>query len=201
MRARRATAARGAQLLRGKREVLAAELFALVREVAAGRARLDGALHDAARALVLARGLAGDARLASLAAAGQREVPVRVEPRKVWGLPVPRVSAPRIVRAPDARGSSPASWGPAAADAARAHEAALDLLVGIASRELHLGRVAEEIRATSRRIHALEDVVAPRLAAEAARISLALEERAREETVRLKRFRAARVAHARGPAG
>jgi V/A-type H+-transporting ATPase subunit D len=184
---------RGARLLRGKREVLAAELFALVRDVAEGRARLDVALHEAARALVLARGLAGEARLESLAATARRDVPVRVEPRQVWGVPVPRVQAGRIVRAVDARGASPASWGPAAADAARAHEAALELLAGLATRELQLGRVAEEIRATSRRIHALEDVLAPRLAAEAARVALGLEERAREESIRLKRFRAARA--------
>jgi V/A-type H+-transporting ATPase subunit D len=99
------------------------------------------------------------------------------------------VSAPRLVRAVDARGASPSSWGLVGAEAARRHEEALDVLLEIASRELYVEALGEEIQDTTRRINALEQLVAPRLQAEAHRIALALEERAREETVRLKRFK------------
>lgn len=103
-----------------------------------------------------------------------RVLTVRIEARQVWGVPVPRLSALPLARAADARGASPGSWGPSAAAAAGAHEMALDLLLAIASRELHLGRLGDEIRTTSRRIHAIEEIVAPRLAAEAHQIALAL---------------------------
>jgi V/A-type H+-transporting ATPase subunit D len=188
-RARLGTARKGAGLLRGKREVLAAELFALLREVVEGRDRLDAALRDASRALVSARALHGDQALASLGDAGRREVPVVVEERRVWGVPVHRIEAPRVARAVDARGASPHSWGAVAAEAALRHEEALDVLLGIASRELYVERLGEEIRDTTRRINALEQLVAPRLAAESRRIALALEERGREEALRLKRFK------------
>ena len=63
------------------------------------------------------------------------------------------------------------------------------MLLTIASRELHLARLGDEIQETSRRINALEQLVLPSLAADAGRISAALEERDREDAVRLGRFR------------
>lgn len=190
LRARRVVGERGARLLRAKREVLAGELWRLTRDVLEGRARLDATLLEAEEALDLARALDGSAALESLALTAARDVPVEVTVRRVWGVPTPSVGAPPLVRAADARGASPATWGPTAAGAARGHEEALETLLRIASRELHLQRLGEEIQATSRRINALEQVVLPALAADASRIEGALDERDREDAVRLKRFRA-----------
>jgi V/A-type H+-transporting ATPase subunit D len=192
VRGRRGVAARGARLLRAKREVLAGELWKLARDVLAGRTRLDEVLQSAVKALELARALEGDAALASLAQLAGREVPLAVSLRRVWGVPTPSVAAPPLVRAGDQRGTAVSSWSPTGAEAARRHEEALELLLGIATRELHLARLGEEIRATSRRINALEQFVLPALAAEASRIAAALDERDREDAVRLKRFRARR---------
>lgn len=189
VRARLGLAGKGARLLRGKREVLAGEFFRLMREVVEGRERLDAALLAAGRALVVARAREGRAGIESLAAAGAREVPVEVTHRRVWGLPVPRIEAPRLSRGPAARGGSPAGTSSSALDAARRHEEALEVLLAIASRELHLRRLGEEIRDTSRRINALEQLLVPRLSREAARVEAVLDERSREDAVRLKRFR------------
>jgi len=67
------------------------------------------------------------------------------------------------------------------------------VLLTIASRELHLARLGEEIQETSRRINALEQLLLPALAADAARIEAALDERDREDAVRLKRLRGKRA--------
>ncbi|ACL66098.1 V-type ATPase, D subunit [Anaeromyxobacter dehalogenans 2CP-1] len=190
VRARRAVAGKGARLLRAKREVLASELWKLVHDVLEGRARLDEALHRAVKALELAKALEGEERLASLALPAARAVPLAVTVRRVWGVPTPSVAAPPLVRAADQRGSSPVSWGPSGADAARHHEESLEVLLTIASKELHLARLGEEIRETSRRINALEQLVLPALRSEASRIAAALDERDREDAVRLRRFRA-----------
>ena len=192
VRGRTVIASKGARLLRAKREVLAAELWKLMRDVLAGRARLDEVLREAVKALGLARALDGEEALASLAQSAGREVPLQVSVRRVWGVPTPSVSAPPLVRAADERGSAPTSFGLSGAEAARRHEEALEVLLRIASRELHLARLGEEIQATSRRINALEQLVLPALAAESGRIGAALEERDREDVVRLKRFRAGR---------
>jgi V/A-type H+-transporting ATPase subunit D len=193
VRARRQVAAKGARLLRAKREVLSGELVRLVRQVLAGRETLDGQLRRAVEALELARALDGEPRLDSLAWAAGREVPVDVSVRRVWGVPTPSVAAPSLVRPADGRGASPVSWGLAAAEAARAHEAALETLLRIASRELHLARLGEEIQSTSRRINALEQRVLPGLDGEARRVAAALDERDREDAVRLRRFRGRRA--------
>jgi V/A-type H+-transporting ATPase subunit D len=192
VRGRREVAGKGARLLRAKREVLAGELFRILGEVLEGRARLDEVLREGVKALGLARALEGEGELASLALAAGREVALQVTARSVWGVATPAVSAPTLVRAADARGSSPSSWGPSGAEAARRHEEALEVLLRIASRELHLARLGEEIQETSRRINALEQLLLPGLAAEAARIESALDERDREDAVRRKRFRAKR---------
>jgi V/A-type H+/Na+-transporting ATPase subunit D len=182
-------ASKGAKLLRGKREVLADRFFRLMRDVVAGRVRLDESLLEATRALILARSYDGNEALESVALAAGREVPVEVKQHNVWGVPTPEVSAPRLVREADARGSSPVGWSLTGLDAARRYEESLEVLLGISSREFHLRRLGEEIQATSRRINAIEQLVMPRLDAEAARIELSLEERSREDAVRLKRFR------------
>jgi len=192
VRARRGVAAKGARLLRAKREVLAGELWKLMRDVLAGRSRLDEVLREAVKALGIARAVIGEETLASLADGAGREIPLEVKLRRVWGVPTPTVSAPALVRAADARGASAASYGVAGAEAARRHEEALEVLLRIASRELHLARLGEEIQATSRRINALEQLLLPALSAEAARVEAALGERDREDAVRRKRFRARR---------
>lgn len=197
VRGRRAVAEKGARLLRAKREVLSGELMRLMRQVLAGRSRLDRELREAVRALELARALDGEPRLESLAWTAGREIRVEVAARRVWGVATPSVSAPPLVRDADERGAAPASFGPVAADAARRHEAVLDTLLGIATRELHMARLGEELQATSRRIDALEQLLLPELAAEARRVAGALEERDREDAVRLRRFRRHRGA-ARG---
>jgi V/A-type H+/Na+-transporting ATPase subunit D len=190
---RRGVAPRGARLLRAKREVLASELWKLVQEVLAGRARLDEALAGASTALQLACALDGGATaLASLAGPAAREIPVDVTVRREWDVATPSLSAPPVARTADGRGTSVTSWGLAGAEAARRHEVALDVILGIASRELHLSRRGDEIQETSRRINALEQLVLPALAAEASRVASALSERDREDAVRLKRLRARR---------
>lgn len=193
VRGRRGIAGKGARLLRAKREVLAGEIWRMMHEVLEGRARLDDTLREAVKALGLSRALDGQDALESLATAAARDIPVEVAVRRVWGVPTPSVSAPALARAADARGTSPTSWGPSGVEAARRHEEALDVLLRIASRELHLARLGEEIQETSRRINALEQLLLPSLTAEAARIEAALDERDREDAVRLKRLRARRA--------
>ncbi len=189
-RGRRRTARKGVGLLRSKREALASDFFKLVHGLLAGREQLETSLRKAAKALTLARALEGDEVLASLAVAGAREIPVEIERRKIWGIPTPEVSGPPLLRAPDARGASPQGTSLGAAEAARAHEEALEILLNICSREIRVRRLGEEIRKTSRRINALEQFLIPRLDGEVSRIELALEEREREDLGRLKRFKA-----------
>lgn len=181
---------KGTGLLRSKREALASDFFKLMHGLIAGRERLEESLRRATRALTLARALEGEEALVSLALVGAREIPVEIERKKVWGIPTPEVTGPRLLRSPDARGASPQGFSLGAAEAARTHEDVLEVLLTICSREIRLRRLGEEIQKTSRRINALEQFLIPRLNREMSRIELALEEREREDLSRLKRFKA-----------
>jgi V/A-type H+-transporting ATPase subunit D len=185
-RARRRIAVRGAGLLRSKREALTLDFFRLMHGLVAGREQLESSLRRAARALTLARALEGEESLVSLALAAARDIPVEIERRKVWGIAIPDVAGPPLVRSSSARGASPHSVDLGAAEAARAHEESLEMLLTICSREVRLRRLGEEIRKTSRRINALEQCLIPRLDREMSRIELALEEREREDRSRLR---------------
>ena len=102
-RARRGIAVKGTGLLRSKREALASDLFRLMHGLVAERERLGESLRIASKALTLARALDGEEALVSLALAGAREIPVEIERRKVWGIPTPEVTGPRLLRSRDAR--------------------------------------------------------------------------------------------------
>ena len=68
-----------------------------------------------------------------------------------------------------------------------APEEQVDIL-DLATIELRLRRLAEEIGTTTRRINALESVVLPRLERERDQIRSVLDERERQDRFRLKRF-------------
>jgi V/A-type H+-transporting ATPase subunit D len=190
IRGRRGIAVKGTELLRRKREALTLDLFRLIHGLIAGRERLEESLRLASKALTLARALEGEENLVSLALAAARDIPVEIGRQKIWGIPIPDVTGPRLLRSSGGRGVSPHSFNLGAAEAASAHEEVLEILLTICSREIRLRRLGEEIQRTSRRINALEQFLIPRLDGEMSRIQLALEEREREDLSRLKRFKA-----------
>ena len=65
----------------------------------------------------------------------------------------------------------------------------LDLILALTPQQLRLRRIANAIRQTNRKINALEQVLIPRLRREARFIAAALDERARDDTFRLKQLK------------
>jgi V/A-type H+-transporting ATPase subunit D len=115
-------------------------------------------------------------------------VSVEIEARNVWGVRVPDVRYRPLVQRADV-GSAPAQ----VEVAANAFERALDLILGNLSPHILLKRLGGEIKRTTRRINALNEVVLPTLSHQVREIRLALEERDREEVFRTKRFRVREV--------
>jgi V/A-type H+-transporting ATPase subunit D len=147
----------------------------------------------AAEALAVAFGRDGKAGVASASFAAGRELPVTLEERNVWGVRFPEIRCPEVVRDPDARGWSVSSVSAAANEAARAFEESLEAVLKVVDGEMRLRRIGAEVRRTTRRVNALTEVVIPGLQARTRQIRLALEEREREETYRLKRFKTRRA--------
>ncbi|MBI2963233.1 MAG: V-type ATP synthase subunit D [Deltaproteobacteria bacterium] len=177
---------KGKDLLRRKREALVAELFKLARPAADARTLIAERTRVAYPALLSALAHHGDARLRSMAWP-LRELGVEIEPGQVWGVPVSDITGrPPLRRTLAARGTAPGSTGPAAAEAADQFELLADLLLGAAPREMLIRRLAEALGQTSRQVSTLELRVAPELVGQIASLRRTLEEREREEHLRLK---------------
>ncbi len=183
---------KGAALTRRKREALVAELFKLARPAVDVRQQLSADADAAGEALSGALAVHGLTGLSALAwPPGDPRVEVR--PAQVWGLAVSDVvQRPALRRTLDARGWAPGDVGPAVEEAARRYEEFAELLIEAAPREQRVRRLSDAVATASRRLRTLERRVAPSLAAQIVTVRRDLDERAREERLRLQRLMARR---------
>lgn len=177
---------KGVGLLRRKREALVAELFKLARPAADARARITEGTRRAYPALLGALATHGLAGVRALAWP-TRDIRLEIEPGSVWGIPVSTiVRRPPLARTLGARGTAPGMTGPATVRAATEFERLVELLLDAAQREMLIRRLGDALAQTSRQVNTLERRVAPGLERQMTRVRRALEEREREERLRLK---------------
>lgn len=178
----------GADLLRRKREALVRELLGHARPAVDERERIGRAAASAYPALVDALGERGSSHVLA-AAEPARDVALTMRSTQVWGLAVGSVSeAPNLERTLEARGTAPGATGPATIEAAQAFETLTQLLLEAAPREMLLRRLGQAVAQTSRQVRALERRVEPALTAAVSTMTNLLDEREREEHLRLRHF-------------
>jgi V/A-type H+-transporting ATPase subunit D len=177
---------KGAALLRRKREALVTELFRLARPAADARRHIEEGSRRGYARLLAALAIHGRSGLRALAWP-ERDLQVEIRSAQVWGVPVASIEArPPLVRTVGARGTAPASAGPTAVDAAGEFERLAELLLDAAPREMLIRRLGEALSQASRQVHTLERRVAPTLLSQMGSVRRTLEEREREEHLRLK---------------
>jgi V/A-type H+-transporting ATPase subunit D len=177
---------KGAGLLRRKREALVSELFSLARPAADARRQIDEGAQRGYRLLHRSLALHGRAGVQTLAWP-ERKLAVEMEASQVWGVPVARIVAHApLARGLSARGQSPATAGPATIAAATEFERLADLLLDAATREMLIRRLGDALAQASRQVHTLERRVTPSLREQMSLVRRTLEEREREEHLRLK---------------
>ncbi len=191
-RRRLARVREGASFTRRKREALVVELFKLARPAVDLRQRLAERANAAAESLADALAIHGVSGLSAMAwPPGDPRVEVR--PAQVWGLAVSDVTErPVFERTLDARGLAPGDAGIAAEEAARRYEIFAELLIEAAPREQRVRRLSDAVATTTRRLRTLEQRVAPSLESQVATVRRDLDEREREERLRLQRLMAKR---------
>jgi V/A-type H+-transporting ATPase subunit D len=118
-----------------------------------------------------------------------RDIAVEIRPAEIWGIPVPKIaSGPVMRRTLGARATAPGLTGPAAAEAAAEFEAFAGLLLDAAPCELTLRRLGDALALTSRQVNLLEQRLLPQVRSQIVFTRHALEEREREEHLRLRRL-------------
>jgi V/A-type H+-transporting ATPase subunit D len=177
---------RGAGLLRRKREALVSELFSLARPAADARRQIEDSSRQGHALLLRALAVHGRAGVRALAWP-DRDFRVEAQAGQVWGVAVARiVSRPPLARTLAARGTAPGLTGPAAVASAAEFERLAELLLDAATREMLIRRLGEALAQASRQVHTLERRVAPALTGQMGNVRRTLEEREREEHLRLK---------------
>lgn len=179
---------KGTALLRRKREALVAELFRLARPAASARVSIAERAATAYPALVGALAAEG---LAGLRALGWPPRDLRIELRagQVWGIAVSEIlERPAVRRTHEARGVPPAGTSGAVSETATAFEELAELLLEAANREALLRRLGDALARTSRQVNTLERRLDPALRAQLGVIQRTLDEREREEHLRLSRL-------------
>lgn len=194
MRSRRrlAQVRKGAALLKRKRESLVDELFSRARKAVTSREGIDAQAREAWKALWEALAAQGAEGLAPLGWP-TREIEVELEAVKLWGLKVVELAhRPSVVRGLAARGVLPAAGEAAAEEAARGFETLIEQLLDAAPQEHLMRRLGQVLSRTTRLVNTLEQRVATELSSELSSIQRTLEEREREEHLRVKRLIARR---------
>lgn len=177
---------KGTDLLTRKRKALVGELFRLAGPAVDAREALAERAETAYPVLLRALAAHGEAGLSALGWP-RRVLEVELRQAKVWGIGVAEiVDRGSVRRSLPARGTSPASTGPAAAAAADEFESMAELLLDAASRETLIRRLGRALADTSRQLNTLEQRLAPELEERIGRIRRVLDEREREEHTRVK---------------
>lgn len=183
---------KGLELLKSKREALMKEFFGEVEQSVAMRERAGELMSRGQRRVTVAKALYGEGELSSFIHSAHRDVSLDIKVRNIWGVKVPEIEDTALTRTFEARDLSPVGEKAIFFQVARDFETASDLLVKIASKEIKLSRIGEMIKADTRKINAITEVILPSLRKLIKTIEGTLEEREREEVFRLKRFKRAR---------
>lgn len=178
---------RGADLLKRKRDALIGEFFSLVQESLKARRALNASSREAYFSLFLANAWDGPEAVQSLSLAGEKQLELDITVKNLFGVKVPQVQPPEFDKKLP---FSPVGAGARTLDAAAQFRALTEALIQVAATETRLRLVGEEIKKTSRRVNALEQIVIPGVQAQIRDIRSVLDQRALEETTVLKRIKA-----------
>ncbi|MCR4427739.1 MAG: V-type ATP synthase subunit D [Caldiserica bacterium] len=188
-RAQIVLALQGVELLKRKRDALVSNFFEVARQASRSRRELEELSRKAHLSLALSKafGRPEDTRVAEISS--KREILSEIETKNIWGVRVPEIKTPHLRREPWERDWNPAFQNIHLLKASEEFERLMEKIISLANEEIKIERLGGEIKKTTRRVNALEQVVVPQIRTEITFIKGVLEEREREDTFRLKRLK------------
>ena len=143
--------------------------------------------QEAYLSLFLANAWDGPEAVKSLSLAGSGALEVEITVQNLFGVKVPQVQPPTFEAGE--LPFSPVEAGARTLDAAAQFRALTEAIIKVAATETRLRRIGEEIKKTSRRVNALEQLVIPNIGRQIKGIRSVLDQRALEEVTVLKRIK------------
>ncbi len=177
-------------LLQDKRTALVKEFMRTAEQAMSGSDELERAVGESVSLLAMAEAIDGPEAVRSAAFAARGQVMLEVTGANIMGVPVPVIEQKSVARTLLDRGYSLPAASSRIDAAADAFERQVDVIIELATTEMRLRRLAEEIARTTRRVNALDNVLIPRLEEERDQVAMVLEQREREDQFRLKRVKA-----------
>jgi V/A-type H+/Na+-transporting ATPase subunit D len=182
-------AEQGRDLMEKKRDALLMEFMQIMDKVLDLGKKLRTAAAEANFALAVAQAVDGTANLRSAAMATRGEITVEIAGSHIMGVPVPEVERKDVRRTAVDRGYGITGISSRVDEVAEKFEHELNIIIELAAIETKLRRLGNEIQKTRRRVNALDQVVVPTLKKQVRYISMALDERSREDLFRLKKVK------------
>ncbi len=182
-------ARQGADLLRAKREALVREFLSELQRFVDTREALARELAQARQALMRALAVDGSEAVSSAGLASRRSIELQTSIHSIWGTRIVEVETDYVPRTSAERGFSAEGSSARIDETAERFEAVVELLLRAAPLDRKLARLAEEIRRTSRRVNALEQRMLPALQEQVQYIRGVLDQREREDVLRLKHLK------------
>ncbi len=179
----------GIDLLSRKKDAMLYEFLDMLGTVYELRTSLREKLHEDVRDLVIAEALLGTRPIISASGASRQNVDVILTERNLWGARICNLQHSFKVRDIFGRKYNPRGVETAVDVIAERFERVVQSILVLIPAETNMRSVGHEIKTTNRKINALQQQLLPKLLQRAAYITQALEERAREDTFRLKKLK------------
>lgn len=178
-------ASKGHKLLKEKRDALISEFFKILKEIKGLRKELGNNFSDAQDSLYRAQALQGEVDVQRLALGMSSGVSVEFETRKIMSVSIPEIKSLTVNDQWYGYFESTVELD----NAVRQYRALLPSLLKLATKQLALQKLADEIKSTKRKVNSLEYLIIPNLGKTKKMISFKLEEQERENFTRLKKIK------------
>lgn len=182
-------AQQGAELLRSKREALVREFLEEVKSFRSEREEMLKSLNEATRMLMRTLAIDSPQQVRSVGLTTRNAIGVDVEEQNIWGTRVVDVESHVSPESRDGQGFAPVTVTTRIEETKDRFDDAVEYILKVAPKFHKLGRLAEEIRKTSRRVNALEQRLIPSLEEQVSYIRSVLDQREREDLFRMKRIK------------
>ena len=179
----------GHEILEKKRDGLIHEFMEVIDDAKEVNKELADMYSQARLKLMLAKIYDGEDTIKANAVAEQNDPDLETEAQNIMGVVVPEIESGSVRRGVLDREYGISSTSSRVDSTADKYEELLEKIVDAAETQTKILKLLNEIEKTKRRVNALEHKIIPEMQKGLDTVSQVLEERAREETFRMKKIK------------